>query len=161
MSDSSKETLKKAVETALRAVKAPDGSSIVDAGLVSALVIDADKAGIILDFGDTAPANMETLRTAAEKAALSVDGIAAANAIVTASRKPAAASTPAMAAKAPPTPVEIPGVKHIIAVASGKGGVDNRGFDQIGAAGRLRVGTEIPKPEGIFPRFDLPEEDES
>lgn len=35
-----------------------------------------------------------------------------------------------------------------------------RGFDQLGEAGRIRPGVEIPKPEGIFPRFDLPEEGE-
>ncbi|MEX0298095.1 MAG: methionine--tRNA ligase [Kordiimonas sp.] len=37
--------------------------------------------------------------------------------------------------------------------------VDNRGFDQLGEAGRLKSGTAIPKPEGVFPRLDLPEEE--
>jgi len=37
-------------------------------------------------------------------------------------------------------------------------GVTERGFDQLGAAGRLKPGTAIPKPEGVFPRFELPEE---
>ena len=38
--------------------------------------------------------------------------------------------------------------------------VTARGFDQLGEAGRLKPGTEIPKPEGVFPRFELPEEAE-
>lgn len=37
-------------------------------------------------------------------------------------------------------------------------GVSERGFDQIGEAGRLKPGIAIPKPEGVFPRFELPEE---
>jgi len=37
--------------------------------------------------------------------------------------------------------------------------VTERGFDQIGSDHRIAPGTEIPKPEGVFPRFDLPEED--
>jgi ATP-binding protein involved in chromosome partitioning len=124
MPDFSKDGLKKAVETALNELQAPSGQSLREMGISSTVVIDGDKAGIILDFGDTTPGDMEAIRTAAEKAALATDGITAANAIVTATRKPTAAPKPTMAAtKAPPTPVEIPGVKHIIAVASGKGGV--------------------------------------
>lgn len=124
MPDFSKDGLKKAVETALNKLQGPNGQSLREMGISSTVVIDGDKAGIILDFGDTTPGDMEAIRTAAEKAALATDGITTANAIVTATRKPAATPKPAMAApKAPPTPVEIPGVKHIIAVASGKGGV--------------------------------------
>jgi methionyl-tRNA synthetase len=37
-------------------------------------------------------------------------------------------------------------------------GVTERGFAQLGEAGRLKPGTAIPKPEGVFPRFELPEE---
>ncbi|WP_020400053.1 P-loop NTPase [Kordiimonas gwangyangensis] len=124
MSDLSKDGLKKAVETALSKLRSPSGQSLKEMGVSSTVVIDGDKAGIILDFGDTTPGDMEAIRTTVEKAALATDGITTANAIVTATRKPAAAPKPTMAApKAPPTPVEIPGVKHIIAVASGKGGV--------------------------------------
>jgi len=35
--------------------------------------------------------------------------------------------------------------------------VSERGFEQLGVAGRLLSGTEIPKPEGVFPRLELPE----
>ncbi len=121
-----KDRLKKAVEAVLVDVPSPDGSSdIVTAGIVSAIVVDGDKAGIILDFGGTPPAEVEALRIRVEAVACTVDGINTANAIVTATRKAAPDNKPSgpSPAKAPPTPVEIPGVKHIIAVASGKGGV--------------------------------------
>ncbi|NVJ99086.1 MAG: methionine--tRNA ligase [Alphaproteobacteria bacterium] len=39
--------------------------------------------------------------------------------------------------------------------------VVERGFDQIGDGNRIASGTEIPKPEGVFPRFELPDEDEA
>lgn len=121
-----KEMLKKAIQAALVDVPSPDGKSdIVTAGLVSAIVVDGDKAGIILDFGNSSPSEVEALRIRVEAVACTVDGINTANAIVTATRKAAPEAKPAgpSPAKAPPPPVEIPGVKHIIAVASGKGGV--------------------------------------
>jgi methionyl-tRNA synthetase len=31
--------------------------------------------------------------------------------------------------------------------------VDARDFTQLGEAGRLKPGTLLPKPEGIFPRY--------
>jgi methionyl-tRNA synthetase len=37
-------------------------------------------------------------------------------------------------------------------------GVSERGFDQLGAAGRIAVGSAVPKPVGVFPRLDLPED---
>jgi len=37
--------------------------------------------------------------------------------------------------------------------------VSERNFDQLGEVGALKAGTAIPKPEGVFPRLELPEED--
>jgi len=37
--------------------------------------------------------------------------------------------------------------------------VSERNFDQLGEAGALKPGTAIPKPEGVFPRLELPEEE--
>ncbi len=37
--------------------------------------------------------------------------------------------------------------------------VEKRSFDQLGEAGRLAPGTPIDKPEGVFPRFELPAEE--
>jgi len=35
--------------------------------------------------------------------------------------------------------------------------VTERGFEHLGERGRLASGTKIPKPEGVFPRLELPE----
>ncbi len=117
--------LKKSVETALHQIKAPGtAQSVMEAGLVSAIVVDGGKVGIILELSGRDQAGAEALRTAIEDAARAVDGVAEANVIMTAARQaPAAPNGPAVGGKAPPTPTEIPGVKHIVAVASGKGGV--------------------------------------
>lgn len=37
--------------------------------------------------------------------------------------------------------------------------VVGRGFDSLGEAGRIAVGTAVPKPVGVFPRLELPEDD--
>ncbi|MFC3051038.1 methionine--tRNA ligase [Kordiimonas pumila] len=37
--------------------------------------------------------------------------------------------------------------------------VSERGFDQLGGAGRLKAGVELPTPIGVFPRLELPEDD--
>ncbi len=39
--------------------------------------------------------------------------------------------------------------------------VTRRGFDQLGEAGRLVAGTAIDKPVGVFPRLELPSEDDT
>ena len=38
-------------------------------------------------------------------------------------------------------------------------GVDDRTFDQLGEVGRLKPGTPINKPQGVFPRLELVEEE--
>lgn len=123
------DTIKSAVEIALGSIKVPEtGQSLKQAGILGAVVVDSGKVGVILDFGATSPKDTDALRAAVEKTALAVDGVTEANAIVTAVRKPSAPNQgspkPGGPGKTPPpTPTEIPGVKHIIAVASGKGGV--------------------------------------
>jgi methionyl-tRNA synthetase len=38
-------------------------------------------------------------------------------------------------------------------------GVAKRGFDQLSSEHRIAVGSMVPKPEGVFPRLELPAED--
>ncbi|UXN05477.1 Mrp/NBP35 family ATP-binding protein [Bartonella sp. HY761] len=126
----------------LRAVKGPDfESDIVSLGLVSEIFI-ADKK---VFFSINVPANraeeLEPLRLAAEKTVLAIDGVKSAIVTLTAEKRAGdhsgevkrptkpivqkstpASSHPHKSSDIPPrTP--IPGVKHVIAVASGKGGV--------------------------------------
>ena len=37
--------------------------------------------------------------------------------------------------------------------------VTDRSFESLGADHRIAAGTEVPKPQGVFPRFEMPEED--
>ena len=37
--------------------------------------------------------------------------------------------------------------------------ITDRSFDSLGADHRIAAGTQVPKPQGVFPRFELPEED--
>lgn len=123
--------LKNAVEKRLAKHKATGASQdIMAAGNVSAIIVDGDQVGVVLDFGAEAPKDAGSFRATIEQDILAIDGVDSANVVVTASRPKAAAPQAVKPApqlrpapKAPPTPTAIPGVKHIVAVASGKGGV--------------------------------------
>ncbi len=136
------ENLKEKVEKALKKYSLPGiPGNIVAAKIVSAIIVDGGQVGIILDFGDTLPDNATEFRAQIESTVQEIPEVEVANVVVTSSAKKGATNQrPATAApagprqvkpaptlspapKAPPTPTEIPGVKHIVAVASGKGGV--------------------------------------
>jgi len=116
-------TDKTAILAALAKVTMPDGkASLAASGALSEIVIHQGKAYFSISVPANAVAASESLRKAAEAAALGVDGIASALVTLTAEKAPApAAQKPAAAPAGVKTAVE--GVKHIIAVASGKGGV--------------------------------------
>jgi len=93
-------------------------------------VSDTGEVGVILDIGARNGREMEGLRTHIEQQLASVEGIAKATVVMSGRPSHQAGAAPvgpavksAKAAPPPPTPTEIPGVKHVIAVASGKGGV--------------------------------------
>jgi len=103
-------------------------TNIVESKIVSAVIVDGNQVGVVLDFGDKSPNDFPGLKELVENTISNVPGVSAVNVVMSALKKPAAQqgpkSPPQMgAAKPAPTPTEIPGVKHIIAVASGKGGV--------------------------------------
>ncbi|WP_418136585.1 Mrp/NBP35 family ATP-binding protein [Agrobacterium sp. El2ro-1b] len=126
------------VEKALETVIYPgSGKNIVALGMVSEIFIADAKAYFSITVPADKASEMEPLRLAAERAAKSVEGIAGAVVALTADRKPGQ-QQPAPARPAPPRPaaapgrptpqpgsskVGVPGVRAIIAVASGKGGV--------------------------------------
>ena len=128
------EVSKSQVEKALEAVIYPgSGKSIVALGMVSEIFIADAKAYFSITVPADKAAEMEPLRLAAEQAAKSVEGIVGAVVALTADRKPgqqqpAPAARPAAATGRPAqqpgsSKVGVPGVRAIIAVASGKGGV--------------------------------------
>lgn len=135
--------LKEKVEKVLRKIKTPDRKdNILDAGLVEGLTVKDDRAGFaIRTTRDMAEAS-GMLREKAEKAVRKIRGINAVTAVLTAHNpNPVPEGGSAQGdhdhghshqkrpmqgghgAPPPPTPKALPGVKHVIAVASGKGGV--------------------------------------
>lgn len=135
---------KQQVMAALSKVRGPDlDGDLVSLGLVSDVVISGDNVMFAITVEASRASELEPLRQAAEKAVGKVDGVEKVMAALTAEVKPgarrAAGQTPPPtgATMAPPPPMQkpgpkaqaaqtmagVPGVKHIIAVASGKGGV--------------------------------------
>lgn len=126
-------------------VDADHGKNVVELGMVSGLVIKGGNVGFVLEVPARDGARKEPLRKAAEQAVAALPGITSATVVLTAETKgksgaaqpaqshaghdhghsPAHSHGPAKPAGAPevgPRPA-IPGIKSIIAVASGKGGV--------------------------------------
>jgi len=137
----------------LERVKGPDLSdNIVALGLVSEIVIHKDKVYFAISVDPARADELDPLRQAAEKIVMDLPGVSSATVTLTADREAGSAPTPPPAGPAsspaaaamrgpgaPPPPMGggigapgaatdpkvagVPGVKHIIAVASGKGGV--------------------------------------
>jgi ATP-binding protein involved in chromosome partitioning len=127
----------------LRTVRGPDmEGNIVDMGLVSDVFISDGKAYFSITVPAERAKELEPLRAAAERVVKEMPGMSGAFAALTADRKAGSPQAsrpqpgpaqghhghahphpPRPAANAPAPKPGIPGVKHIIAVASGKGGV--------------------------------------
>ncbi|BAQ16283.1 iron-sulfur cluster carrier protein ApbC [Methyloceanibacter caenitepidi] len=146
------ETLTKdQILAALKGVKGPDLSdNIVSLGLVSEVVINKGKVYFAISVDPARATELEGLRQAAATVVEGLPGVTSAMVTLTADREPGsaekspvstsrAAPRPAPAPTAAPTPASaktpaasqpprqsgggIPGIRRIIAVASGKGGV--------------------------------------
>ena len=103
----------------LKRIAAPDGrGNIVTAGLVSEIAINGGEVMFALNASPQHMKAMEQLRDVVEKAVKAIPGVTRALVVLTAEKQQGQAA-PAAPAKAG----AVPGVKHIIAVASGKGGV--------------------------------------
>jgi ATP-binding protein involved in chromosome partitioning len=127
-----------AVMEALGQVHDPDrGKDIVALGMVQGLVIRDGNVGFSIEVDAARGPGFEPVRKAAEEAVLGVAGVVSVTAVLTAERAPGGSSggpgggpaaqpgPPPGAQQAAPQPRKslAPGVKSIIAVASGKGGV--------------------------------------
>ncbi len=121
---------------ALKSVKDPSrNEDIVTLGMVSGLIIKDGNVGFAIEVDPRQGEAMEPLRKAAEKAVYDLEGVTSVTAVLTAERAPqnggagAGQAAPqgqqaaSGQASGGPGGAMIPGIRSIIAVASGKGGV--------------------------------------
>jgi len=102
----------------LKRIAAPDGrGNLVSANLVSEIAITDGTVMFALTTDPQHVKTMESLRLAVEKAVLAIPGVSKAVIALTAERQPGPKAQAAARGTA------VPGVRHIVAVASGKGGV--------------------------------------
>ena len=115
--DSMTETLtKNDVLKALKSVKAPNGQDIVTLGILSEIVISKGKVYFALTVPQREAKAYEPVRKSAETVVKTLPGVAGAMVTLTADTKDEAAEKGT-------SDRGIGGIRHIIAVASGKGGV--------------------------------------
>ena len=113
-------SLKDRVAAALAQVADPAGGDIVGTSRAAGIVVrDDGTVGLVLSVDGLDRAAAERLQAAVEVATARVEGVTTARVILTADR--AAGGSPAAAPA--PKPSTIPGIRKLIAVASGKGGV--------------------------------------
>ncbi len=115
---------------ALKTVAGPDGrGNLVDLGLVSEVVLANRKVYFSISVPAERAAKLEPLRLAAEAAVKKIGGVDSVSAVLTAERSQGAPAAKPVAGGAAARPaarnaqIVVPGVKYIVAVASGKGGV--------------------------------------
>lgn len=128
---------------ALRSVRDADsGENVVDQGMISGLVIRDGRVGFAIEIDPGNRKGSEILRLQCEQAVATLPGVDKVTAVLTAQGEGSASATPAqvsrirLASERSASPVGTPqrptahyntapiaGVRHVIAVASGKGGV--------------------------------------
>src|SRR6266851_210157 len=126
---------------ALAAVRDPDrGADVVSLGMISGVVVRDGNVGFAIEVEPERGPRLEPLRKAAEQAVEALPGVLSVTAVLTAEARPRGGRTQAPPRGAPghgahghgaPAPVPAaagkpalaPGVRAIVAVASGKGGV--------------------------------------
>ena len=130
----------KEVLDALAAVRDPDrGGDIVSLGMVSGVVVRDGNVGFAIEVEPERGPRLEPLRKAAERAVEALPGVVSVTAVLTAEARPPggrsqgtahgapghgrAAPSAAAGSAAAGKPALAPGVRAIVAVASGKGGV--------------------------------------
>ena len=117
------------IRDALRQVADPDRQKdIVSLGMVSGLTVKDGHVAFAIEVEPERGPRLEPLRKAAEKAVFDLPGVLSVTAVLTAHRggqgqSPAAAPTGTPAGRAGAGKAVVPGVRSIVAIASGKGGV--------------------------------------
>ncbi|MBD3626017.1 MAG: P-loop NTPase, partial [Rhodobacteraceae bacterium] len=108
---------------ALGRVQDPSGGDIVGKGIVRALTVEDGAVRFVLEIDGSQAKAMEPVRAQAQAAVEALAGVQSVSALMTAHSQQKAPPELKPRKAAPQGPQKIPGVAHIIAIASGKGGV--------------------------------------
>lgn len=113
---------KEDVLRALGSVVVPEqGKDVVDSGLVDGVAIKDGNVHISMAAHDPEAAKaLEPLRQAAQRAVAALPGVTSASVVLTAERPRSTAAKPEPRPSGKPA---VPGIRHMVAVGSGKGGV--------------------------------------
>jgi ATP-binding protein involved in chromosome partitioning len=135
----------------LRRIQGPDGAGdLVSMGLIAGLVVKGGHVTFAIQVDPKQGPKLESLRQAAEKAVDAIPGVLSVTAVLTAER--AAPSGPQQAqshrhgrahGQAAGARALVPGVKAIVAVASGKGGVGKSTVASNLALALARIGHSV------------------
>ncbi|SMX43843.1 Mrp/NBP35 family ATP-binding protein [Maliponia aquimaris] len=138
--------VKSEVEAVLARLELPDGGNLISRDMIRALRVEAGAVRFVIEAPSADMAQrMEPLRQAAERAAASVDGVTTALAVLSAPT--ATKAPPQLKVGGHPKPqaggMKPPGVRTILAVGSGKGGVGKSTVSANLAVALARAGKQV------------------